>query len=384
MGRKVEGENEDNATLATEEDFDWSDFEVDESESAKPEDFADAAIDDDEESEESEESEDEEKSEDDEESEDDGKAAKPKKAKAKAKEKKGAKDKEDKGDDGDDSEEGEEGSGEDSDGGDGEKWRFKVLDEEIEVDPKDTVKLKQLVQKGLGSDKKFQEAAIERKKAQAQIHQAQSLLRTLKEKPEDILRHPDLGIDLKDLAERILIEEYESERNPEKKRLRELERIEERRRQRDEALAREQQRQQQEEAHRQAVEKLKEHVSEALKEANLPENDWTERRTLHHIKNARSQGFQLTAREVMEYVAKDWAEAKREWLRSIPKEKLIDELGEDVADDIRRANLERRKPKKQIQGERQKEKTRTAKKPKTQQYIRSAEEIEERLLRRLS
>jgi hypothetical protein len=76
-------------------------------------------------------------------------------------------------------------------------WKLKAAGKEIDFDASDEERVKRAIEKGLGADEVFQTAAQTRKQAERFLH----LLRT---DPKSILTNPNLGIDIKKVAEEIV------------------------------------------------------------------------------------------------------------------------------------------------------------------------------------
>jgi len=119
------------------------------------------------------------------------------------------------------------------------KYELKVngKSRSVELDLSDDKAVTDYLQKAMASDEKFQEAATLRK-------DVQQLVRTLKENPLAILTHPNVGVDVKKLAEMVINQELEDmQKSPEQKKYEAMEK---------ELQQERQLRQQQEEAARQA------------------------------------------------------------------------------------------------------------------------------------
>lgn len=85
----------------------------------------------------------------------------------------------------------------------------------IEVDTNNDDEVKKYIQKALAADEKFQEAATYRK-------QAEQLVELLQTDPLKVLRNPALGLDIRKMAEQILINDLEEQqKTPEQKELEE-------------------------------------------------------------------------------------------------------------------------------------------------------------------
>lgn len=97
------------------------------------------------------------------------------------------------------------------------QYKAKVNGKEMSLDLGDD-EVVQYIQKAMAADEKFEEASMTRK-------QVENFIKQLKSDPLAVLRHPELGINIKDLAEKVLLEELrEAEKSPEQKKLDEMER----------------------------------------------------------------------------------------------------------------------------------------------------------------
>lgn len=214
-------------------------------------------------------------------------------------------------------------------------WKLKVNGSEVEFDASDEGRVKQAVQKGLAADAKFQEAAQVRQ-------QAEGFIRALKENPLEVLQHPSLGIDFRKIAEDYLFEQIQREAAPEEyartQERKELERYRaEEARKKQEAEQR--QREEMKEQYRQNYTKQ---FTEALEEGGVPKTDWTIQRTALYMKQAIAKGYKhITPKDVIPMVKQDWINAQRQLFEHLDGEKLIEAVGQDVADKIRKANLAR-------------------------------------------
>lgn len=215
-------------------------------------------------------------------------------------------------------------------------WRLKVDGKEVEIDPTDKAHLQRLAQMGLASQKKFQEAAQARQKAE-------NFVKMLRENPLEVLKHPSLGLNFRELAENYLYEQLQEEAIPPEERQAKAEREELERYRRAE-----QERQQQEQTAQQ--EELKERYRqdyqakfiEALNNSGLPRSDWTITRMATYMRQAIQSGMtNVTPQDVAHLVKQDWVTAQREMYGSLDADKLIEVLGQDVVDKIGKHRAEK-------------------------------------------
>ena len=214
-------------------------------------------------------------------------------------------------------------------------WKLKVNGSEVEYDASNTEQVQRDVQKGLAADHKFQEASAMTKKAE-------NFIRALKEDPESVLGHPSLGINLREFAENFLYKQIQRESDPEtyqrtqeQAELEQYRKAEATRKQQAEQQQREQMKQQ----YRQDYERQ---FTEALETGGVPKTDWTVQRTALYMKQAISKGYKhIAPKDVIHMVKQDWVNAQQQMFQHLDGDKLIETVGQEVADKIRKANLAR-------------------------------------------
>lgn len=165
---------------------------------------------------------------------------------------------------------------------------------DLDLDNEDQVK--SYLQKALAADEKFQEASTYKK-------QAEQLVDLLQKDPLAILRNPALGIDIKKLAEQVLLEDLEEQsKSPEQRQMEEMQRklkdYEERMAKEEESrkkaqIAQAQQRQQQE---------IEESIIKALDNNEIPAEPFFMRRLADIWYSAIESGWEdCKIEDVMEY-----------------------------------------------------------------------------------
>lgn len=210
--------------------------------------------------------------------------------------------------------------------------KLKYGDEEIEVGSLD--QLTKIAQKGLGAERKFQEAASIRK-------QAEKLVATLKDNPIEILRHPALRDKMIEAAQDLLFEHIQHEQMSaeERARLQEREELERYRRSEQERKAQEETRQREElkDKYRQDYERQ---FIEALNEGGIPKSDWAVTRMAQYMRQAIKGGMSnITPQDVVHLVKRDWQQAQADLYGQMDGDKLIQMLGPDIAEKIRKADV---------------------------------------------
>lgn len=224
-----------------------------------------------------------------------------------------------------------------------EIWKLKVDGEEVDFDPSDPVKVKQMVQKGLAADKRFQESAVQKK-------QIERFFETLRSNPLKILKDPALGINFREIAESYLYDQIQLESmTPAQRAAREKEEAD---RAELETLRREEAERREAEAERNREELVKSkreqyeiEINEALKIAGLPNTAWTVQTAAQMMIQARRKGLDPSFKDLMPHVKAEFMEAQRAMLNGVSGQELINLLGKETADKVRSANLENVRPK---------------------------------------
>lgn len=217
-------------------------------------------------------------------------------------------------------------------------FKVKVNGEEVEVDEDE---LKAGYQTRKASDEKFREAAMSKKQAEEFIH----LLRT---NPKKVLSNPDLGIDVRKFAEEFLVEQMEEEMmDPKDRELRDAKRqLEE--------IENEKKRIKEEEESKQAAQ-LKEKYSqeyqtsivEALQTSGLPKSEHTVKRMAYYMHQGLKRGMNLGAKDVVSLVKQDYIDEQKALYSNLDGDMLVQLLGSDVADKIRKYDVSK------VKGQRQ-------------------------------
>lgn len=223
------------------------------------------------------------------------------------------------------------------------QWKLAVNGKETDLDitgiefkdPKLEEKLKNLVQKGLGADERFQHSAKVEKMVEQFVH-------LLKTNPVKALSHPLIGHDMRKLAEEYLAKELERENmDPEKRAmLEEREKLEKDR----EEINREKQT----ENERKAAE-LKSHYSKTysddilntLKTSGLPQSPRTVQRMAHYMHAGLVRGVELKASDVLPLVRQDYMDDIKALMGGLDEDALFALVGEDIAGKIRKADMKR-------------------------------------------
>jgi hypothetical protein len=216
----------------------------------------------------------------------------------------------------------------------GKILKLKVDGKEIELDLGNVEEVKRLAQMGLSSQKKFQEAAKVRS-------DAERFIKVLQDNPIELMKHPALREKMKEAAEEFLYEDIQrsqmSEEEIEAANMREeLERY---RRKDQERAQKEKQTRDQELQERYRADYERQFI-DAIEGSGLPKTDWTIQRMAGYMRQALRQGLtNVTPRDVLALVKKDWAQTQTEMYSNLDGDKLIETLGAEVAEKIRRADV---------------------------------------------
>lgn len=225
--------------------------------------------------------------------------------------------------------------------------------------------------KGIGADEKFQKASALTKKTE-------TLVKKLKEDPDTVLREL-LGRDPEELyKERLAKKLEELSLDPKEKELRDYKRKVE------EYEAKEKERIAKEESERQskAVEGWVKHydkeLPEAIRAAGLPLSQDVIKMTADIMIANLEEGLDLPMNAVMEIVKEKYVGSVKNFLTAVEKEKLVELLGEDVAEAVIKAH----QTKKQKEAPKVKIAVSGESEPKTPKSYKDAQkELDERIKR---
>lgn len=197
--------------------------------------------------------------------------------------------------------------------------------QEVEIDLDNDQELAKYLQKAMAADERFQEASSMRK----QMDQFIDLLRN---DPLSILMHPDIGVDVKNLAERVINQEIEEmQKSPEQKEQERLQReLEELRQQ----LESEQNAKRQAELARleeQAFMQLDQDIDEALASSKtLPKSPYVIKRIADAMINATELGYHnVRVQDILPVVEQEMVREMQEMFGKMPEEVLENLLGDN-------------------------------------------------------
>lgn len=216
------------------------------------------------------------------------------------------------------------------------KYEFKSNNKTrvVDFDPNDDEEVKKWLSKAMGAEEKFEEAAMTRK-------QAEQLIEMLRTDPLSILRHPDLGIDVKKLAERVMLEQLEdAEKSPEQKQMEDMQKKlkeyeEEKKRLEDDKRKSEISRLEME-----AIQSLDEQVTAALQNTTLPKSPYVVKRIADAAIEAMNMGYDnVTIEQIMPYVEEQMRQEMQEMFGAMPDETMEALLGKGRLDSYRKSRV---------------------------------------------
>lgn len=205
----------------------------------------------------------------------------------------------------------------------------------IDIDMDNDEEVKKYLQKAMASDEKFQEASQYKR-------QAEQLVEMLQNDPLSILRNPALGLDIRKLAEQVLLQDLEDQqKSPEQKKIEEYERklkeYEDRKTKEDDERKSAQLR----EATMRQTQEIENSMLSALEKSDFPPEPFFVRRVADVMAAAVESGWEdVTIEDIMPYVESKF---KSDFGSLINKHKdpakLEKLLGKGVLDDYRKANI---------------------------------------------
>lgn len=210
-------------------------------------------------------------------------------------------------------------------------------DTDYEVDLDNDEELAKHIQKAMAADEKFQEAASIRK-------QMQQFVQALKADPLAILAHPELGINVRELAERVINQELDDlKKTPEQKRMEELER---QLKSRDEELNAEKEAKRNAEMSRleeQAFQELDRDIDAALSNTSLPKSPFVMKRIADALITANDLGYtDVKVKDIMPFIESSVEQELQEMFGRMPEE-VIERLMGTNLDRVRKAKIAKAK-----------------------------------------
>lgn len=211
---------------------------------------------------------------------------------------------------------------------------------EVEVDFDNDEDVKKYLQKAFAADEKFQEAAMTRK-------QAEQLVEALKTNPLAILRHPELGLDVKELATRILNDEIaEMEKSPEQKRIEELENKLKEREELEKKLQDEKREAEKQRIQAEAYKQLDDDITAALSNSDLPKSPYVLKRIADAMIEATELGYvDVRVQDIMPYVEQQVMSEIQQMFEAKPADVMEKLIGKKNLDGYRKSKISKVKAK---------------------------------------
>lgn len=211
---------------------------------------------------------------------------------------------------------------------------------DLEIDTDNDDEMRKYLQKAMAADEKFQEAAMTRK-------QAEQLVELLRTNPVAILKHPDLGLDIKQLATQILNEELEEmSKTPEQKRLEDMEKQlkqyeDERKRLEDDKRSSDMQRIQAE-----AYQQLDDDITSSLSASDLPKSPYVIKRISDAMIEAVELGHtDVRVQDIMPYVEQQIMSEIQAMFEAKPADVMEKIIGKKNLDNYRKTKISKAKAK---------------------------------------
>lgn len=210
-------------------------------------------------------------------------------------------------------------------------------DIEYEVDMDNDAELSKYFQKAMAADEKFQEAATIRK-------QMQQFVQALKTDPLSILQHPELGINVQELAEMVINQQLDQlSKSPEQKRMEQLERDLADREEKLKSVDQQRRDAEMSRLEEQAFQELDRDIDMALKETSLPKSGYVLKRIADTLINANEMGYtDVTVKDIMPFIEATMEKELQEMFGRMPEEVIERMMGTNL-DRVRKAKLAKAK-----------------------------------------
>jgi hypothetical protein len=209
----------------------------------------------------------------------------------------------------------------------------------VDIDMDNDDEVKKYLQKALASDEKFQEASTYKK-------QAEQLVEMLQKNPLSILKNPALGLDIRKLAEQVLLEDLEEQqKSPEQKKMEEYEKKLKAYEDEKTRIEEERKKMQLEDATKRQYEEVETSMISALEKADLPAEPFFVRRVADIWASAVESGWEdARLEDIMPYVEN---RLRNDFQSVIKKnadpDKLEKLIGKDVLDGYRKSKVSKMK-----------------------------------------
>lgn len=211
---------------------------------------------------------------------------------------------------------------------------------EVELDFDNDEDVKRYLQKAMAADEKFQEAAMTRK-------QAEMLVEALRTNPLGVLRHPELGLDIKELATKILNDELDEQlKTPEQKKLEELERKLAEKEAREKELEQKTREAEMQRIQAETYKQLDDDITAALQNSNLPKSPYVLKRIADTMIEATELGhLDVRVQDIMPYVEQQILEEMHQMFDAKPADVFEKLVGKKNLDAYRKTKVSKIKAK---------------------------------------
>lgn len=221
--------------------------------------------------------------------------------------------------------------------------KLKVNGKEVveKIDLNDEAELVKRLQLAKAANEAFQKSAVNEKKLAQMDAEMNQFLAKLKANPLEILKHPELGINLEQVAELILQQKIEEEmKSPEqielekaKKRLQELE--DERK-----ALEEAKQKAEMERLEQEASQYIQQEIISAIDGGDLPNSPYIVNKMAQLLNVAYTNGIDVDAKDIVPIVKNAYLKDMKEMMGKIPDELLEDLVTPDRVKAIRNKRIQ--------------------------------------------
>lgn len=217
------------------------------------------------------------------------------------------------------------------------KVRGKVKD--VEIDLGNEAELQKMIQKAFAADETFEEAALTRKQMEFLIHE-------LKTNPIGVLQHEALGVNIKELAQKVMEQELEDmAKSPQQKRIEELEKALKEKEELEKKSAEEKRQEQMLRMQIEQQQELDESIADAITKSALARNPYTIQRVVDTMIAAVEMGYvNVTPHEIMPFVEQKLTEELQNFFETSPDETLEHLIGKKRLDNYRKAKVAKAKP----------------------------------------
>ena len=225
-----------------------------------------------------------------------------------------------------------------------EELPFEIPEEHAEY-------LKQKLQLATVAQKRMQESAQSKKESEQLKEEFTQFLMALKEDPEAILGDPNIGIDLKALAEGIMAKELEEAQKPEEQKEREalerkLKELEEAKQKLEEDRLKQEKdlkmKELKAEEDRIAAQ-MQSEITEEIQNNNLPNDPEMLKLVASNMRAALRYGVNVSVKDIVPFVKKELYENSKKFLAGLTDDEVAEFLGKDRLNSIRKSMIKRLK-----------------------------------------